>query len=42
LIGARQVGKATLALNVAAEIGRPIVHLDLERPSPWRRVLLRT
>ena len=38
LIGPRQVGKTTLALNVAAEIGRPIVHLDLERPSHVARL----
>ena len=38
LIGPRQVGKTTLALNVAAEIGRPIVHLDLERPSHVGRI----
>jgi len=38
LIGPRQVGKTTLALNVAAEAGRPIVHLDLERPSHVARL----
>ena len=33
LLGARQVGKTTLSLNVTANITRPTVYLDLERPS---------
>ena len=38
LIGPRQVGKTTLALEVAKQAGRPIVHLDLERPSHVARL----
>lgn len=33
LLGARQVGKTTLALSVTAEFSRPTLYLDLERPS---------
>ncbi len=33
LLGARQVGKTTLALNVTSERSRPTLYLDLERPS---------
>ena len=38
LVGPRQVGKTTLALDVAAEVERRIVHLDLERPSHVARL----
>lgn len=38
LIGPRQVGKTTLALEVANEIDRRVVHLDLERPSHIARL----
>lgn len=33
LLGARQVGKTTLSLNVTANLTRPTLYLDLERPS---------
>lgn len=33
ILGARQVGKTTLALAIAAEHDGPTAHLDLERPS---------
>lgn len=38
LIGARQVGKTTLAGMVAAQVDQPTVHLDLERPSDLDRL----
>lgn len=33
LVGARQVGKTTLARALAQELGKPALYLDLERPS---------
>lgn len=33
LLGARQVGKTTLALSIVRTIERPSIYLDLERPS---------
>jgi hypothetical protein len=33
LLGARQVGKTTLSLNVTDNLTRPTLYLDLERPS---------
>jgi predicted AAA+ superfamily ATPase len=33
LLGARQVGKTTLSVNVTANLVRPALYLDLERPS---------
>jgi len=33
LLGARQVGKTTLAKTLRASLGKPSVYLDLERPS---------
>jgi predicted AAA+ superfamily ATPase len=33
LLGARQVGKTTLSLTVTANLTRPTLYLDLERPS---------
>ena len=33
LLGARQVGKTTLSLNVTDHLTRPTLYLDLERPS---------
>ena len=38
LLGPRQVGKTTLALNVAASRGEKAVYLDLESPSDLRRL----
>lgn len=33
LVGARQVGKTTLARQVARSLGKGAIYLDLERPS---------
>ncbi|MFN9790514.1 MAG: AAA family ATPase [Holosporales bacterium] len=33
LLGARQVGKTTLAKMLGASLGKPSVNIDLERPS---------
>ncbi len=33
LVGARQVGKTTLARQVARSLGKAAIYLDLERPS---------
>ena len=33
LVGARQVGKTTLARSLARAAGKPVLYLDLERPS---------
>lgn len=38
LLGARQVGKTTLAKTLAGKIGRPLLYLDLERPSDWEKL----
>jgi uncharacterized protein len=38
LLGPRQVGKTTLAKEVAAHARRGVVHLDLERPSDLARL----
>ena len=38
LLGPRQVGKTTLALALAEGYGRPVLHLDLERPSHVARL----
>lgn len=38
LLGPRQVGKTTLALELAEHIGRSFVHLDLERDSDLNRL----
>jgi predicted AAA+ superfamily ATPase len=38
LVGPRQIGKTTLALAVEATAGKPVVHLDLERPSDLARL----
>ena len=38
ILGPRQVGKTTLAKAVAAEADRPVVYLDLERPSHVARL----
>src|SRR6185436_1980858 len=38
LIGARQVGKTTLAKKIAAEQKRPTLYLDLENPLDQRRL----
>ena len=38
LLGPRQVGKTTLAKAVADTAERPVVHLDLERPSDLARL----
>lgn len=38
LLGPRQVGKTTLALDVAASWGAPVTHFDLERPSDVARL----
>jgi hypothetical protein len=39
LVGARQVGKTTLARALAREWGKPAIYLDLERPSDLARLL---
>jgi predicted AAA+ superfamily ATPase len=38
LLGARQVGKTTLALNVTAEFSKPTLYLDLERHSDVAKI----
>lgn len=38
LLGPRQVGKTTLARDVAAALGGPVTHFDLERPSDLARL----
>ncbi len=38
LLGARQVGKTTLAKSLEGKIGRPFLYLDLERPSDWEKL----
>ncbi|MFN0214768.1 MAG: ATP-binding protein [Saprospiraceae bacterium] len=38
LLGARQVGKTTLAKSLEGKIGRPFMYLDLERPSDWEKL----
>ncbi len=38
LLGARQVGKTTLALNVSKRIEKPAVYLDLERVSDLAKI----
>ena len=36
--GARQVGKTTLAKTLGAELGKPSIYLDLERPSDLAKI----
>ena len=38
LLGPRQVGKTTLARQIASQAGRPSVYLDMERPADRRRL----
>jgi predicted AAA+ superfamily ATPase len=38
IVGPRQVGKTTLARALEAVAGKPVVHLDLERPSDLARL----
>ena len=38
LLGARQVGKTTLAKSLEGKIERPFMYLDLERPSDWEKL----
>ncbi|MDP9230626.1 MAG: AAA family ATPase, partial [Bacteroidota bacterium] len=38
IVGARQVGKTTLAKQIAAEQKRPTLYLDLENPLDLRRL----
>ncbi len=38
LLGARQVGKTTLAKSLEGKIERPFLYLDLERPSDWEKL----
>lgn len=40
LLGARQVGKTTLALNVTAEFSKPTLYLDLERHSDVAKTVI--
>lgn len=38
LLGARQVGKTTLAKTLGAALGKPSIYLDLERPSDLAKI----
>lgn len=38
LLGARQIGKTTLAHNLVSRLGKPTLYLDLERPSDMDRL----
>lgn len=38
ILGPRQVGKTTLALDIAQRIKKPSVYLDLERPSDLQKI----
>src|SRR5262245_66192160 len=38
ILGARQVGKSTLAQQVAARIGGPVAYFDLENPDDRARL----
>jgi uncharacterized protein len=38
LIGSRQVGKTTLALEVAGEIEKPVTHIDLESDADFNKL----
>ncbi len=38
LIGSRQVGKTTLALEVAREIDKPVTHIDLESDADFNKL----
>lgn len=38
ILGSRQVGKTTMAKSLDGLIDRPVVYLDLERPSDWEKL----